>query len=364
MNVTKRPGFTYTEQDLPPELFAMSLLRFFDLLSLRAPALVLSTVTLSCLLFPGRLLSATAKIAKPGVPGYVVVPLGRGHNNRLLLTATIEGTKGLMIVDTGASGTLLSSARYGALLKDSNRKLPAGVPQTISMNGVQSPVTITHGYVVNGHDLGPVAAVVVPPRLVYDQAALYDHDAGRQYDGLVGEDLLRRCRAVVDCAHLVLYLNVDPARPLHLAGELERAGWTRIPMAGLKGGDFTVPCEVNGHAFRLIVDTGAPLTMLDRDRIRGAGVGARDLPMKAGVIGTRGEEVALADTRTLHIGAYTLGSTYLMASPRAAEVFDPAAGAGTPLLGFLGGDVLAKNSAFIDIGEQALYLKHSSVKQP
>ena len=300
-----------------------------------------------------------APVKKGGLPGYVVVQLGRGHNNRLKLAATIEGKKGLMMVDTGAHASLLSLSKYGGLLKEANRKLPPGVPKTVSMNGVPSAVVVTRDFVIQNQDLGPIAAALVPGRFIYDQAALYDREAGSSYDGLIGEDLLRRTRAVVDCSRLILYLNVDPAKQFHLGPELTRNGWTRVPMTS-SGNHFLVPCTLKGHQYRLIVDTGAPLAILDRGIAHSAGASSHDLPLSGGLVGMQAERMALLDSHDIAIGNFQI-SSYLMARSGVARVFESLGrNGGPPILGLLGGDLLAKNGAIIDIGGSALYLKRTA----
>ena len=62
------------------------------------------------------------------LPGYEIIKLGRGHNNRLCLAATINGVKGLFMLDTGANATALNESTYGSLLNASNPR-PAGLPK-------------------------------------------------------------------------------------------------------------------------------------------------------------------------------------------------------------------------------------------
>ena len=114
--------------------------------------------------------------------GLTIIPLGRGHFNRLCLAATVEGIKGLMILDTGASNTVLSESKYGSLRPGPTRKLPHGTPATVSINGARSPVTVVHDFHVAGTDLGASLVSLAPRRFFFDEA--YEED--RQYDGLLG----------------------------------------------------------------------------------------------------------------------------------------------------------------------------------
>ena len=67
-------------------------------------------------------------------PKTLIAPLRRGELNRLGFDATIEGVKGTIMVDTGASFSVLNEGKYGFLLHRSERKLPPGrLPQPTSM---------------------------------------------------------------------------------------------------------------------------------------------------------------------------------------------------------------------------------------
>ena len=72
------------------------------------------------LLLSAAVLTSLHPSASAQLPGYEIVPLGRGNLNRLRLAATIEGTKGLLVLDTGAGGTFLSQAKYSSLLPTVN----------------------------------------------------------------------------------------------------------------------------------------------------------------------------------------------------------------------------------------------------
>ena len=124
---------------------------------------------------------------------------------------------------------------------------------------------------------------------------LYEPGSDQQHDGLLGENLLRHYRAIVDCGRLALYLNTDPAR--------QNAGPRPCPDVAPVGrgfamedfgNDFAVPCTLDGHHFRVVVvDTGAPFTILDKDRLRIVEMQAAELPVRSALIGTHGGNIGL-----------------------------------------------------------------------
>ena len=294
------------------------------------------------------------------LPGYQVVRLGRAHNNRLCLAGTVAGTKGLMMLDTGANNTVLGDTIYRSLLLNASYALPSGVPRSITLNGVTTPLAEAPNFYVGESNLGSLPVCLIPGHYLDDPTRVSE-GSGRSYDGLIGENILRHYNAMIDCSRLVLYLDIDPARKLNLSSAFARHGWTRVPMSDA-GRDFTVPCTLNGHNYRLIVDTGSPFTSLDRTLLSSAGVASRDLPYRAGLIGTDALPVGLVELGQLQIGGYTLTDVHMIATAQSLAGFDRHNDASIPIVGLLGGDLLAKNGAIIDIGNKALYLKRTSTE--
>ncbi len=291
------------------------------------------------------------------LPGYQIVRLGRGHNNRLCLAATIAGTKGLLMLDTGLNNTVLSNATYQSLLLNSSYTLPAGLPRTVNLNGLRAPLAEAPNFYVGKSDLGAVPVSLVPRR--------YLSDAGRLYDGLLGENILRHYNALIDCARLMLYLDIDPARKLNQSRSFVRHGWTRVPMSDT-GSHFTVPCVLNGHEFRLVVDTGAPFTNLDRNLLAAAQIGSHDLPVRSGLIGMETQQAGLVDLDRLQIGDYLATNVHMTTTAQSLAAFGGPHdhSTGGPIVGLLGGDILASNGAVIDIGNRLLYLKQPHATPP
>ncbi len=301
------------------------------------------------------------RAVKGPIPGYQVVGLGRGNNNRLCFAATIAGVKGLMMVDTGLQATVLNGTTYRPLLAAAARALPAGLPRAVSLNGTRIPLAEAPDFRVGPSNLGAVPVGLLPSLYLSDPGR--GGAKGRVYDGLLGENVLRHYNAVIDCARLRLYLNLDPARKLALPASFERAGWTRVPMNDT-GHHFLVPCVVNGHPFRLVVDTGAPFTNLDLNLLNAAQISSHDLGVRSGLLAASAEKLSLVDLDRLQIGGYTATEIHLTATAQSLKAFGGARdnAPDQPILGLLGGDILASNSAVVDIGGRMLYLKHPAAR--
>ena len=290
------------------------------------------------------------------LPGYEVVRLGSGNFNRLTFTATIEGKTGTMVVDTGAAGTFLGEGKFGFLRPGVDRQLPAGVPKTASINGSKALVGYARDFHVGNANLGALPLRLVPDRDIFEGKLGVSATGGRQYDGYLGEEILRHFNAVVDAGRLILYLNTDSKRKTDAGRGLVAAGWTRVPMSDL-GRDFTVECSLNRKSFRLIVDTGAPFTVLDDHTVRNAQLAVTALPMRAGIIETRAQEASLVITDSLTIGSYVATGVHLVSQPNLHRALNTRFEENAPVVGLLGGDILRRQNAIIDIGNKALYLK-------
>ena len=291
-----------------------------------------------------------------GLPGYLVLPLGRGHFNRLCFAATLEGVQGLMILDTGAAHSGLSASKYAFIKPGPNRPLPSKMPATVYVNGRSAPVGFAHNFLVHNTDLGANVFPLLPQHDLYDASL-----SNRQYDGLFGEDYLRHFRAVVDCGRLVAYFNLDPARKTNLGPALTRAGWTAVPMHDLHN-NFVVPCEINGHRFRMIVDTGAPFVAMDVRMLLTAGVSGRSTHLRSGVIGTHVGETQFARVPQVSFGQYQATDVQVFTNSNNARYFQDTANdvASGKVLGLLGGDFLANHHAIIDVGGSTLYLRSTA----
>ena len=130
------------------------------------------------------------------------------------------------------------------------------------------------------------------------------------------------------------------------------------------GNDFTVPCVLNGHPYRLIVDTGAPFTNLDRNLLETARIGSHELPVRGGLIGTEARQVGLVDVDQLRIGNYLATGVHMTTTSQSMTAFGGHKDRSEdgPILGLLGGDILGSNGAVVDIGNKALYLKRMGEK--
>ena len=127
--------------------------------------------------------------------------------------------------------------------------------------------------------------------------------------------------------------------------------------------DFTVPCIINEHRFRMIVDTGAPFTTVNHNLLDAAHLETRDIPgLRGGLVGTRAQDSGLVTVFGMKVGNYVVPSIHMISTPQSFTQFggphdESQDGA---IVGLLGCDALAANGAVVDIGNKVLYLKRAS----
>ena len=300
---------------------------------------------------------SAAPAAPNDKPRLLIAQLRRGQLNQLWLEATVENVKGAMMVDTGSPSTVLSQDKFGFLLRGPEHQLPPGVMASTRVNSLAAKVALARDFRLGGNDLGGTLVKLVGERYLSGGAFPY-RDRRRDFDGMLGENFLRRYHGIVDCQRQLLYLILGPTQAVNLTANLPANGWTRVPMADT-GSHFTVPCTLSGHHFRLIVDTGSPFTSVDDGLAHTAGLSSNDLPMRGGLVGNDPAHLEEARVKTLQIGDYTASDVCMTMNEHLQRDLGGARQAdGLPIVGLLGGDTLGFNGAVIDVGEHALYLKH------
>ena len=154
-------------------------------------------------------------------------------------------------------------------------------------------------------------------------------------------------------------MTTDDEPSEDLATFLQGRGYVGVPLHVNAVGHFELAAEVNGHAARLVLDTGASHTALAAHSAvrfglqttpsddRAASVGASD-HVTATTVVTVVTELRLGDARLRDVAVRTfdLGNVNWALEARGA----------TPIDGALGGDMLRPAEAVIDYARATLYL--------
>jgi hypothetical protein len=187
---------------------------------------------------------------------YGTVPLTMLSGQRsAFVPVEIAGVPKLMLLDTGASITMMKTAVVNEL-----KLTPQGMEgATYDLTGGRSTVYVTAPMTLGGMSADKFVFVVGTPYL--------DQVGGRRAAGLLGANFLKNFDVSIDfAAQTFALLNQN-----HCDGKV--VYWPERPIAvvpfELKGDAIIVKVELDGHTFRAQLDTGAYNSTLERSRAEG-----------------------------------------------------------------------------------------------
>ena len=135
--------------------------------------------------------------------GYTKVKLKLTKTNHFEIKATINGVKGLFILDTGASNSCVGFEgieTFNLTAKDSKIKA-AGAGATDMLTQVSKKNTLKIGK----WKKDKVALILF--NLTHVNTALTSHKA-KPVDGIIGADILKKSNAIIDYEKKYLYLKL------------------------------------------------------------------------------------------------------------------------------------------------------------
>ncbi len=195
-------------------------------------------------------------------------------------------------------------------------------------------------------------------------AVVSDHGSGGLYrayglsDGLFGLREMLKYGAVLDISNRLLL--VHPGGKVKGISEgirsiLTKQGYTAVDLS-LRGGHLHVSAVVNGTPCRLIVDTGAFLTVLDQKFARQAHLGGYGTGHYARGFGTKARPIKVSQFPEFKVGDFVIKNasvTITDLDPGLLEGDDDKA----PAVGLLGAEYLGRHGAIFDMNNGTLYLR-------
>ncbi|OMP31974.1 TIGR02281 family clan AA aspartic protease [Mangrovimonas sp. DI 80] len=135
--------------------------------------------------------------------GYTKIKLHLTHTNHFEIKATINGVKGLFILDTGASSTCVgfdTVERFNLKVKDSEIKAAgAGAVDMLTQISKKNKMKIGKWR----KDKVPIILF----NLTHVNTALTSHNS-KPVDGIIGADILKKGKAIIDYDKKYLYLKL------------------------------------------------------------------------------------------------------------------------------------------------------------
>jgi predicted aspartyl protease len=277
---------------------------------------------------------------------------------RFSINAEIGGKKVSLLIDSGCSMTIVDESLAKRL-------------KTLGQLGVELEDSVL-GTLTN-------SSLVLVDKLVLGRAQFLNQPATvekirfdfvhAEDEGILGYDFLRRNHCVLDCGRRQLYVRgaaPSDQESKALSETLRRSGFVPVEMNWVP----SIEVKLNGHPTRLLVDTGAPWTLLDDAY-------AKELSLNSVKVAASGTLVPTEMYATLvgldSVGAHKVHvvkvNTLQMGESKWSDVhFGVVALKAWKLessvaQGFLGRDKLVGDGALMDFASNTLWLRPEKKKR-
>jgi len=309
----------------------------FVFLMVQIFALLLSVAPLS--------ISAAAKNRSAmDLPGYKAVRVHYGPMNKMIMSARINGQPADLLVDTGSNQLILDAEAAESFgVRPSQRGLR--YVRFTMVQGESLPVGFVQNISAGSMSFGS--------RLVALRRSSHADAAHAGFDGVLGLDILFRHKALINCRTKLVFFKVDQARRINLGSVAVSEKFTRVPIQRTETGALTVPCSIRGQPARLLIDTGAFVTILHEPFIKSLGLAAEPTRISA-QFGRGGSKRINAAKTDLNIGAFKARSEKFGVAPLPQFALQQGS---SKIAGILGMDTLYISHAIIDLDGMNLFLK-------
>jgi len=204
------------------------------------------------LTIPSAILASVKGSWPTELGGYKAVRVHYGPLNKMIMPVNINGQPANLLVDTGSSHVMLNAdtaVSFG--VKPSQRGLR--YIRFNEINGQELPLGFAQNLTAGSMSFGSI--------LITLRNSSYTSVGSAHIDGVLGLDILSRYKAVINCRTKLVFFKVDQARQMHLSSVASTEKFVKIPLRREESGALTVPCSVHGQPARLLVDTGAFITI-------------------------------------------------------------------------------------------------------
>ena len=173
-------------------------------------------------------------------------------------------------------------------------------------------------------------------------------------EGVLGLDILLRHKSLINCRTKVVFFKLDQSHRINLDSVAAHEKFTRVPIEREGNGALTVPCSIGGHSTRLLVDTGAFVTMLHQGFVNSIGLATEPTRISAQFARGGSKRISATKLNNLSIGAFKVPREKFGVAPLPRFALQQG---GTSIAGILGMDTLYICHAIIDLDGMNLFLK-------
>src|SRR5438270_958935 len=301
---------------------------------------------------PIPVFAAASKAWPMPLPGYKVVPTHYGPLNKMMISANINGHPANLMIDTGADQIIMDASTAASFdVRPSQRGLR--YIRFTEINGQILPVCFAQSVTAGSMNLGscPVALRNSSTSGLFSNRV---EAANPGVDGFLGLDILIRHKAVINCWTKLIFFKVDRSRPLQLASVALSEKFTKIPLRREKNGALTVPCSIHRQAGRLLVDTGAFVTVFDEGLLKSFGIALQPTRVSAHFTSGVARKISAGQINDLTIGNFRVPSEKLGAAVLSYLVYEQS---NTHLKGIYGIAMLFICHGIVDFDSMDLFLK-------
>jgi len=310
----------------------------------RARRLQKMAVLLACIA-PISISGAAKNRSAMQLPGYKAVRVHYGPMNKMIMSVRINGQPANLLVDTGSDQLILDAE--AAELFDV-RPSPRGLLyiRSTKIQGQSLPVGFVQNMSAGSMNFG--SSLVTLRRSSHADAA------NAAFDGVLGLDILFRYKALINCRTKLVFFKVDQAQRIDLGSVAVSEKFTRVPIQREETGALTVLCAIRGEPTRLLVDTGAFVTILHEGFAKSLGLTAEPTRISAQFGRGASQRISAAKINDLRIGVFKAPPEKIGIAPLPQFALQQG---NSKIAGILGMDTLYMYHAIIDLDGMNLFLK-------
>lgn len=277
--------------------------------------------------------------------GYKAVRVHYKPLNEMIASVRINGQPANLLVDTGSNEMILDAAAAESFgVQPSQRGLH--YIRFIRINGQLLPIGFAQSLVAGGMNLGSTTVALRDSR--------HSDTGGTRIDGILGLDLLTRYKAVINCRTKLIFFKEAQGQQVDLSSVASAEKFTKIPLRREGNGALTVPCSIRGRPARLLVDTGAFITIFDEVFLKAVGAPMETTRVSAHFAPGPARKVSAGQVNDFRIGNFKMPPAKFGVA--VLPNFTLTQGS-TRVSGILGMDTLYKYQGIIDLGRMNLFLR-------
>ncbi|MGC1320777.1 MAG: pepsin/retropepsin-like aspartic protease family protein [Candidatus Udaeobacter sp.] len=277
--------------------------------------------------------------------GYKAARVHYGQMNKMIMSVRINGHRAKLLVDTG-SDQLILDAEAAELF--GVRPSPRGLLyiRSTKIQGESLPVGFVQNISAGSMNFG--SSLVTLRRSSRADAA------NAAFDGVLGLDILFRYKALINCRTKLVFFKVDQAKGINLGSVAASEKFIRVPIRREETGALTVPCSIRGQPTRLLVDTGAFVTILHEGFVKSLGLAAEPTRISAHFGRGVSKQISAAKINDLSIGMFKAPPEKIGVAKLPQFALQQGS---SKIAGILGMDTLYIYHAIIDLDGMGLFLK-------